>query len=191
MTSLEVSPGATTSPTIAAELGISRTPVHEAFLRLDTERLLVLYPRKGAAVQAMAPKEAQDVVEMRQAIETTAVRRALSTEIQDPHRLEELTRRVDAGDAFRAAGDLEGFVQCDTELHGAFIAASGNRTAVHLYEMLRDRQTRLRLQLLRVLPEHMTNAAEEHHQLLDAFRNRDADRYEAVLHQHLAFYRTT
>ncbi|WP_165956202.1 GntR family transcriptional regulator [Streptomyces hainanensis] len=174
---------------IATELGISRTPVHEAFLRLETERLLVLYPRRGAAVQPMAPNEARDVVEMRQAIESAAVRRALADAAPPEPVLDGLRRLVAEGDARNAAGDLEGFVECDADLHGALIAASGNATASHLHDLLRDRQSRLRLQLLRLLPQHMAAAAAEHHGLLDAFAARDADRYEELLHRHLEFYR--
>lgn len=174
--------------TIATELGISRTPVHEAFLRLGTERLLVLYPRKGAAVQPMAPSESQDVVEMRLAIESAAVRRALTAEAPDESRFAELRALVSSCDASAAAGDTDGFVQCDTDLHAAFIASSRNRTAMHFFDLLRDRQARLRMQLLRIRPEHMAHAAAEHLELLDAFHHRDADRYEALLREHLAFY---
>src|SRR5579875_3675865 len=50
---------------IARELGISRTPVREAFLLLEAEGLLELYPRRGALVTPISPTEADDLLEAR------------------------------------------------------------------------------------------------------------------------------
>jgi DNA-binding GntR family transcriptional regulator len=64
---------------VAAQLGVSRTPVHEAFLRLAAEDLLDPLPRRGAVVVPVPPREATDLLEMRIAIEASAVRRPLPT----------------------------------------------------------------------------------------------------------------
>src|ERR1700727_459842 len=50
---------------IARELGISRTPVREAFLLLEAEGLLELYPRRGALVTPISPTESDDLWEAR------------------------------------------------------------------------------------------------------------------------------
>src|SRR5262245_33420675 len=60
---------------VAAGLGVSRTPVHEAFLRLAAEDLLEMLPRRGAVVVAVSAGDAVDILEMRLALETAAVRR--------------------------------------------------------------------------------------------------------------------
>jgi DNA-binding GntR family transcriptional regulator len=62
---------------IAERLGVSRTPVREAFLRLQAEDLLTLIPKRGAVVVPVPPGEAEDVLDAREAIETAAVRRLL------------------------------------------------------------------------------------------------------------------
>ena len=54
---------------IAEQLGVSRTPVREAFLRLEAEGLLRLYPKRGALVVPVAPGEADDVLAARLLVE--------------------------------------------------------------------------------------------------------------------------
>src|ERR1700758_5741009 len=63
---------------ICQQLGLSRTPVHEAFLRLAAEGLLSLESRKGAVVRPMSPSEARDVLEMREAVEAMAATRGVA-----------------------------------------------------------------------------------------------------------------
>src|SRR4051795_13504060 len=60
---------------VAARLGVSRTPVHEAFLKLQAEELLELAPRRGAVVVPIRPGEGPAVREPRHALEVGAARR--------------------------------------------------------------------------------------------------------------------
>ena len=73
----DLAPGTMISEGLICErLGISRTPVHEAFLRLDAEEFLTLASRKGAVVRPISPREALDVLEMREAVEASAAARS-------------------------------------------------------------------------------------------------------------------
>ena len=63
---------------IAQRLDVSRTPVRQAFVQLEAEGLLELYPRRGALVVPISPSEADDVLEARMLIEQHAARRAAS-----------------------------------------------------------------------------------------------------------------
>src|SRR3978361_408636 len=55
-------------------VGVSRTPVREAMLRLSTEGLLRLYPKRGALVVSVTADEVKDTLEARELLETHAVR---------------------------------------------------------------------------------------------------------------------
>src|SRR3546814_15514520 len=59
---------------IAARTNVSRTPVREAFLRLESEGWMRLYPKKGALIVPVADGEAEHVVSARQLVETQSVR---------------------------------------------------------------------------------------------------------------------
>ncbi|MFI2105384.1 GntR family transcriptional regulator [Isoptericola sp. NPDC019693] len=174
---------------VAAELGISRTPVHEAFLRLDAERLLAVAPRRGAAVVPMAPDEARDVLEMREAVERSTARRALAHGRPGAAVLDELRAHLDAQRLAAAADDVEAFVVADSAFHGVLVRASRNQTAVQFMGLLRDRQLRLMFQHLRVGADEVGAALAEHEEMLAAVERGDADAYCDLLHDHVRRHR--
>jgi DNA-binding GntR family transcriptional regulator len=187
----ELAPGTMTSELLVCQqLGLSRTPVHDAFLRLAGEGLLSLESRKGAVVRPMSPSEARDVLEMREAVEAMAATRVIAdgAAAQLAVALEHLlaVQQRAAG-----SGDLEAFVEADDAFHTKVVVASGNAIAVYFTGFLRDRQQRLRHQLLRVRPEQLVAVMEHHAALVAALADEDAGRYRAVLAEHVAAHGVT
>ena len=173
---------------LCQEIGVSRTPVHEAFLRLAAEDLITLESRKGAVVRPMSPNEAADVLEMREAIESAAAARVVADgRVADvaPSLRAVLTEQEQAV----AAGDVDRFVEVDAEFHGAVIGASRNAIAVMFARTLRDRQQRLRHQLMRLRPDQLQSSLDDHRALADALDAGDAARYAEVLRAHVASHR--
>jgi DNA-binding GntR family transcriptional regulator len=173
---------------LSVEIGVSRTPVHEAFLRLAAEGLLTLEARKGAVVRPMSPSEAVDVLEMREAIESTA-----ATRVVTDGRVADVAARLQhvlaEQEAAVADGDVDRFVEADAEFHGAVIAASRNAIAVMFAGTLRDRQQRLRHHLMRLQPTQLRASLDDHRALAAALDAGDAARYAEVLHAHVASHR--
>lgn len=174
--------------TLCHEIGVSRTPVHEAFLRLAAEDLLTLESRKGAVVRPMSPNEAADVLEMREAIESTA-----ATRVVTDGRAADVTPSLQAMLAEQAqavaTGDVDRFIEVDAEFHGAVIGASRNAIAVMFARTLRDRQQRLRHHLMRLQPSQLQASLEDHRALAAALEAGDAARYAEVLSAHVASHR--
>jgi DNA-binding GntR family transcriptional regulator len=173
--------------TVCEQLGLSRTPVHEAFLRLAAEELLTLEPRKGAVVRPMSPNEVDDIIEMREAIETSAARRAI--ERDDPELDAVLRELVAEQRACIARRDIDGFAEADEAFHYAVVVAAQNPIAAHFSRLLRDRAQRLRHSTLRVRAADLGAILDEHRQLADAVEARDAETYAAVMHRHLGILR--
>lgn len=172
---------------ICLELGLSRTPVHEAFLRLAAEELLTLESRKGAVVRPMSPSEADDVVEMREAVEAAAARRAIE---QDPETLALVLQGLLETQAdCIARGDVDGFVDADDAFHSAVVAASRNPIAAHFTRLLRDRAQRLRHHLMRIQPSHLSISLDDHRDLARAIEARDPEAYASALHRHVGVLR--
>ncbi|MDR6171232.1 GntR family transcriptional regulator [Curtobacterium sp. SORGH_AS_0776] len=173
---------------LCQEIGVSRTPVHEAFLRLAAEDLLTLESRKGAVVRPMSPSEAADVLEMREAIESTAAARVVTD-----GRVADVTPFLQAMLAEQeqavATGDVDRFIEVDAEFHGAVIGASRNAIAVMFARTLRDRQQRLRHHLMRLQPSQLQASLEDHRALAAALEAGDALRYAEVLRAHVASHR--
>jgi DNA-binding GntR family transcriptional regulator len=173
---------------LCQEIGVSRTPVHEAFLRLAAEDLLTLESRKGAVVRPMSPNEAADVLEMREAIESTAATRVV-TDGRAPEVAPRLQALLQEQEAAVAAGDVDAFIEVDAAFHGAVIEASRNAIAVRFSRTLRDRQQRLRHHLMRLRPEQLQQSLDDHRALAAALASGDATRYARLLSAHVASHR--
>lgn len=187
----DLAPGSMISEGLIAEdLGISRTPVHEAFLRLDVEELLTLESRKGAVVRPIAPREAQDVVEMREAIESAAAARVVDSgqALELGVILDELLARQESA---LAAADFDAFIQADDDFHLAVVVASRNPIAATFTRQLTDRQQRLRHQLFRDAPQEMSTVYEQHIELAAALAAGDAERYRRLLGAHVSVLQRT
>lgn len=169
---------------LGAQLGISRTPVHEAFLRLSAEGLLTLAPRRGAVVAPMSPREAENVLDLREAIEATAARRIIENNAVDVNLLDALRDALSEQSSALDVADVDRFVEADQWFHAAVVDASGNDLAAHFFGLLRDRQQRIRHQLFKVHPETLSKSLADHEALLGALRCGSG--YSELLHAHIA-----
>ena len=171
---------------VATALGMSRTPVREAFLRLEAEGLLRLYPQRGALVVPVSSDEARAVVEARLVLEQfaatkvigrgpavcTAVFEQLSTELQ---------RQRDAA----AAPNWEEFVEADRAYHDVTLKASGNVILTDFYSALRDRQMRMTGESLIQDSQRMATILDEHRRIAEAIRDGDLQRTLEIVQAHL------
>ena len=127
---------------IAQETGVSRTPVREALLRLESEGMVRLLPKKGALVLPVSAQEWRDVLATRELVETYCVR-----EIINGGRAllltSRLTKAVDDLELAAGSGDLSAYVSADRDFHATIVAAAGNSILNRLYGSLRDRQLRM------------------------------------------------
>ncbi len=187
---------------VAAELGVSRTPVREAFLRLAAEGWLRLFPKRGALVVPAAPGEAQDVLDARLLLEAHAVEQVLAG---PPHVREELVARLrelvarqratldgtrdhragrdDAGPADGA--DLDAYADLDAAFHHAIVAAGGNAVLTQVAGTLRERQSRMVALSVGRSTERAATFVDGHDALVDAITDGDAAGFRARLAAHV------
>ncbi len=170
---------------IAGRLGLSRTPVREAFVRLQAEELLTLVPKRGAIVVPVPPGEAEDVLDAREAVESAAVRRLLRTPGRVPVALAELRAALDVqrGHAHRA--DLHAFAEADELFHRTLVAAGGNALLIRFYTGLADRQRRMNVAALAPAPEHIPVILRQHAELIDIIEAGDSAGFTTALRTHL------
>jgi DNA-binding GntR family transcriptional regulator len=171
---------------VAQALQISRTPVREAFLRLSSEGLLRLYPKRGALIVPVTPGEVSDVLTARQLIEPWAVGVAASLPAarRDPlaERLEEL---LAAQRQALVDERLPDFHQADCDFHLAIVAAAGNELLTRFYQSLRDRQLRMLDTATVHDPSRRTSILEQHQSLLVAIRDGEGLGAGSVIADHL------
>jgi DNA-binding GntR family transcriptional regulator len=170
---------------IAGRLGISRTPVREAFLRLQAEELLQLIPKRGAVVVPVPPGEAEDVLDAREAIETAAVRRLLRRPDLVPAALAAMREALRVQQEHADAGDLAAFARADEEFHRTIVAAGRNALTSRFYATLADRQRRMSMHALGPVPERIPVVLREHAELIAIVRSGDEAAFATALRAHL------
>ncbi|MFD8718689.1 GntR family transcriptional regulator [Streptomyces sp. NPDC059629] len=170
---------------LAEAVGVSRTPVREALLRLEAEGLIKLYPKKGAMVLPVSAQEIADVVETRMLVEEHAVRKAVPPSPALVARLEELLTRQKAE---AAAGDLAAAAVTDRCFHAEIVRDGGNAILSRLYDQLRDRQLRMGVAIMHAHPDRIAKSLTEHEEILDALRAGDAEHAVDLVHRHVDWF---
>ncbi|WP_405693476.1 GntR family transcriptional regulator [Streptomyces sp. NBC_01185] len=168
---------------LAEAVGVSRTPVREALLRLEVEGLIKLYPKKGALVLAVSAQEISDVVETRLLVEEFAARKAVPASAQLIARLEQL---LEEQRELAEAGDLAAVSVKDRCFHAEIVKNAGNEILSRLYDQLRDRQLRMGVAVMEAHPGRIAANITEHGELLDAIRAGDADEAAQVVRRHVS-----
>lgn len=150
---------------ISTELGFGRTPVREAVKRLERDRLVVAYPRRGTFATAVDLTDLADISEIRKQLEPTAAARAARTASAEARaRLEELARSIatiDDGD------DPREVLRRDVYVHREIYRASGNPHLEQILITLDGHATRIWCLFLDRLPD-VASHVREHVALLEA-----------------------
>lgn len=173
---------------LADAVGVSRTPVREALLRLEAEGLLKLYPKKGALVLPVSAQEIADVVETRLLVERYAVAKVVGAA---PAEL--ITRLEDSLAEQRGhaeAGDLAAFAVADRCFHAEIVRAAYNRILAQLYDRLRDRQLRMGVATMHAVPSRVAKNISEHAEILEALRGGSADTAARLVDRHVSWVKT-
>ncbi|WP_031505773.1 GntR family transcriptional regulator [Streptomyces megasporus] len=184
----DLRPGAVYSaPALAAEYGVSATPVREAMLDLAREGLVETVRNKGFRITEATERDLDDFTEVRALIEVPTVGRV--TREADPARLEALRPIVAETMSAARAGDLAAFLEADHRFHLGLLSLADNP---RLVDTVADLRRRSRLHGLggfggtRVLME----SAREHGELLDLMLAGDASAAEGCARRHLARVRS-
>ena len=171
-----------TEDSLAKELGVSRTPVREAFNRLAQEGLVTVFPGRGAFVATFSFGDMVQLLEIRETLEGMAAR--LATNCITKTNLEKLRRQMEVELEKTVRHDYAGYLDVDRQFHEAVISASGNRHLSQLMKSLRDRIQMLRHRSV-ILPGRARKSFQEHLQIIDALAARDPDLAEERIRTHI------
>lgn len=167
---------------LADKLGVSRTPVREAIHKLAQEGLVVLIPRKGAEVASISEKSLRDVLEVRLALETLAVR--LSCERITEDNLAILQQEFDA---FRKAverDELLDITQRDEAFHDAIYNSTCNTRLVTMINNLREQMYRYRMEYIKERDMRET-LVREHLEIMNAIKAGDSEAAQDAIRRHI------
>ncbi|MDN4172615.1 GntR family transcriptional regulator [Nocardioides sp. SOB77] len=123
---------------LAAELGMSRTPVRAALARLQDEGWVTIYPQRGALVRELSETEVREAAQVRHALESAGVRRG-ETRLREALSAR-LTANVAEQERALSAGDVGAFTGLAAAFHRMFVEMSGNGVMLDVYDRLQARQ---------------------------------------------------
>ena len=198
--SLEMAPGDDIDEqALVDELGISRTPLREALIRLAAEGLVSQLPNRGARVASMDIPQLQEHLEAFELAQRATTR--LAALRRTPAQLAQIEKLVVAFEEAHAQHNVNEMIDGNWRLHLAIGNACGNRVLAKIYANLLTEN--LRVARLAMSYEtfasdearqgHLGRILDEHRQILDAITRRDADRAEQLgaSHTNLARKRVT
>jgi DNA-binding GntR family transcriptional regulator len=158
---------------IAVQLGMSRTPVHEAMTRLQEEGFVQILPRKGILVRALTPADLLEIYDVLIALEGAAAELLAegTADVLAPT-LDELQASTDAMASALRVGDLDAWREADERFHDALVAGCGNGRIKRMIATVAGQSNRARRLTLHLRPAP-TNSAAEHQAIIDAIRSGD------------------
>ncbi|UCF32181.1 MAG: GntR family transcriptional regulator [bacterium] len=170
-----------TEPELAERLGISRTPIREAFRQLESEGFLTVIPRRGAVVSTITVKEIKDFYELKSLLEGYAARVAAERiNLKDIEKLEKINNQLED---LAERGHVEGFFRKNEEFHNCFLQLCGNEKLMELRNTMVKRFLGFRMATLS-LPGRLMESVRQHRSIIKAFQKRDGRLAEAIVVEH-------
>src|SRR5919204_4992690 len=179
----ELAPGRKLSENeLANWLGVSRTPIREALVRLRDERLVAIVPQRGTYVSRISPQAVSDAHFIREALECAAIREsALVATEDDIALLEENIRSQERADE---NSDFDAFYVLDEDFHKMLCDLSGHATVWAVSQRAKGHLNRIR-RLSITMPSYIGEMIAEHRSVVAAVAEHDPDEAEERLRDHL------
>src|SRR4051812_2431399 len=179
--SCELPPGADLrEQNLAARFSVSKSPVRDALLRLERERLVTISPRQGYRVAPISVADARDLFRLRLVLETASVAEGARSAPDDA------LSALDRFRTFREKGQRGGFLAYNREFHCALARLSGNeRMASAACELIDQMHRFIRVSVDNVDRRKPGGLVLEHARIVDALQDRDGRRAASILRRHI------
>lgn len=155
---------------IAQRLGMSRTPVHQAIIRLEAEGMVELLPRRGVVISALSAADLKEVYDVITAVEGMAALLLAERGGEEREAVCADLDRIDAElDAAVASDDLDAWADIDARFHARLVSGSGNGRLERIATVTADQSYRARRLTLGLRPRPVHSVA-EHSRIVAAIR---------------------
>lgn len=170
-------------PNVAKMLGVSRTPLREAFLQLESEGFLKFNPRKGALVANTSLEDAEETYVIKGALEALAANLA-SVKITD-EQIDELiaiNKKMESISHSKKK-DYKSFLELNSLFHQKIYELCGNEKLKKTIKTLRNQTLRYNYSFL-YLSSHLEESVDEHYEIIQALKNRNQQQVEFAVKKH-------
>ncbi|MCX6138606.1 MAG: GntR family transcriptional regulator [Ignavibacteriales bacterium] len=170
-------------PDVAKMLGVSRTPLREAFLQLEAEDFVRVTPRRGAVVSDLSVKDAEEIYVVKSALEALAAK--LASALMKDETLDKLVAINEQMEKKAKAKepDYRSLLDLNSSFHRVIVETVQNDKLTQIVNHLRNQTLRYNFIYLSVL-SHLEESIHEHAQIIEALRNRDGAAVEGLMKNH-------
>lgn len=169
---------------LSKELNMSRTPIRQALMKLESEGLLEEQSgKKNYRVSTITTEDIQDLFDFREGIETTAFMLAWRAKIT-PGQLQILQDITDKMKDTHEQGDAKEHFFYDQQFHNELVALSGNKRLIKAHDEILLQLTRMRF--LSFLENSLqSKACIKHQAILDAIKEHDYEKGRQAVVDHV------
>jgi DNA-binding GntR family transcriptional regulator len=171
---------------VSALLGFGRTPVHQALDRLMLEEMVEVIPRKGVIVKPVVLQDVLQLIDVRMINETQCAR--LAAVRADDGELDGLREVVKRAREAIADRNVHSMMTLDRKFHLLMAQATKNVELAEVIRKLHERSLRFWF-ISFTTPDHHNSFQEQHEQIFEAIRGRDADEAEQAMRRHIETFR--
>jgi DNA-binding GntR family transcriptional regulator len=168
--------------TLANQIGISRTPVREAFHKLERDDLVSRLPKGGFAVREFTKEDVEEIFGIRIALESYAA--FLAAVHITPDKISALEKKADESENALGKGDGEKAVQLYTEFHDILYKSCRSKKLIEMINNFRDYFYRYRSALLHT-PNGFKTSISGHRQMIEAMKKNNPRLVESLVRSHL------
>jgi len=181
---MRLSPGEMLSEQdLARRLGVSRSPVREAFIKLSQSGLVRVLPQRGTQVVKISRAGVEDARFIREAVECAVVREAAAR--ADPTMIAALTDSLARQKRGQRSNASHTFLALDEEFHRLLAEAAGRPAAWEMIQDVKPQMDRVRfLDLAQATPRHVVLA--QHVVIVEAIKAGDSVAAEMAMRHHLS-----
>jgi len=171
-------------PSLAADLGVSTTPVREALLELARGGLIAPMKNRGFKVVEPTVEELHNLFDARELVEVRAAEIAASGPPERRAAIRNLTPLAEAVGAAVERDDLYGYLEADRRFHEAFLATADNPILTEVAMTLRDKM-RLHGISSRAGLERQAASVGEHFRLIELVKGGEVDEIRSLMRHHI------
>ncbi|MDZ4763357.1 MAG: GntR family transcriptional regulator [Chloroflexota bacterium] len=168
---------------LAAQLGMSKTPIRAALERLDVEGFVSVSPQQGVIVREMSVQEVNDLYDLRIALETFVMRRVAGR--LNEGQVRQLQDFIDEQYQQVPGKTVAEYRGLDADFHLTLCAFANNNEILRVMKHQRERLTHIITNVLKRVPERMTVGINEHVTILQVLVDGDGEMAARLMQTHL------
>lgn len=170
---------------LAKELGISKTPIREAFQQLEKEGFVESIRGKGSFVSRISIQDIREIFEIREILECEVIKRVASKGTLNKGEAEAIRKKFESSEA-DGNKTQRSYFKAGNQIHTFIFETFGNERLVEFYKRLQEHIERLRLYFFnQIQQERAEQSSKEHLEILNALIAQDPQRAEKAMRDHL------